>query len=182
MRGAAVLVLAAWLAVVILNVQPFRDFDLRYWFFYDDSYSAIGEPAWWAGLLRLGLIVVALVLSAAVFALIPRRRTWLTPFGQATMYVYLLHSFVLYPIRETGVLDRRAQLGALAGQHGARGDRDLHRPGQPPGAPAVPATDRAESALAVQGARRRPRRPARSDRLEARPMIRPASGAGSRRS
>ena len=103
-RGAAVAVLAAWLAVVIVNVQAFRDFDLRYWFFYDDSYAALGEPVWWAGLLRLGLILLAVVLSAAMFALIPRRRTWLTPFGQATMYVYLLHSFVLYPIRETGVL------------------------------------------------------------------------------
>ena len=36
-------------------------------------------------------------LSAALFALIPRRETWITDFGQATMYVYLLHTFVLYP-------------------------------------------------------------------------------------
>jgi fucose 4-O-acetylase-like acetyltransferase len=103
-RGAAVLVLGAWLTVVIVFVQPFRDFDLRSWFFYDDSYQGLGEPVWWAGLLRLGLILLAVLLSAAMFALVPRRRTWLTTFGQATMYVYLLHSFVLYPIRETGVL------------------------------------------------------------------------------
>jgi len=44
------------------------------------------------------------LLSAAFFVLIPRRQTWMTGFGQATMYIYLLHSFVLYPIRETGVL------------------------------------------------------------------------------
>ncbi len=45
-----------------------------------------------------------MLLSAALFALMPRHETWITSFGQATMYIYLLHSFVLYPIRETGVL------------------------------------------------------------------------------
>src|SRR5690606_23696086 len=29
---------------------------------------------------------------------------WWTRFGQYTMYVYLLHSFVLYPFRESGIL------------------------------------------------------------------------------
>jgi len=28
----------------------------------------------------------------------------MTAFGQSTMYVYLLHSFVLWPIRESGVI------------------------------------------------------------------------------
>ncbi len=55
--------------------------------------------------MRLALIVLAVLLSAAVFSLIPRRTTWITGFGQATMYIYLLHSFVLYPIRETGVIE-----------------------------------------------------------------------------
>ncbi len=103
-RVVAAAVLAAWLAVVVVNIQQFRDFDLRFWFFYDDSYQDLGEPVWWAGLLRLGLIGLAVLLSAAFFALVPRRQTFFTGFGQATMYVYLLHSFVLYPIRESGVL------------------------------------------------------------------------------
>ena len=104
-RTGAVVVLAAWLAVVVVFIKPFREVDLRFWFFYDDSYSGLGEDAWWAGFVRLGLIVLAVVLSAAVFSLIPRRATWITTFGQATMYIYLLHSFVLYPIRETGVIE-----------------------------------------------------------------------------
>ncbi len=103
-RVAAIAVLGAWLAVVLLNIGPFREIDLRFWFFYDDHYRALGESSWWAGLLRLGLIVLAVVLTVAFLALIPRRQTFFTTFGQATMYVYLLHSFVLYPIRESGVL------------------------------------------------------------------------------
>ena len=103
-RGGAILVLGGWLAVVIANAPAFDGFDLQHWFFYDDSYTQLGEPAWWAGLLRLGLILLAVVLSTAFFALVPRSTTWMTGFGQSTMYVYLLHSFVLYPIRETGIL------------------------------------------------------------------------------
>ncbi|TPW75945.1 acyltransferase family protein [Schumannella soli] len=103
-RAGAVAVFGAWFAVVYVNITPFREFDLRYWFFYDDSFKGLGENEWWAGLLRLGLMLFAVLLSAAFFALIPRRETWFTAFGQATMYIYLLHSFVLYPIRETGIL------------------------------------------------------------------------------
>lgn len=103
-RGLAVLVLGAWLAIVIAFITPFREIDLRFWFFYDDSYQGLGEDQWWAGFVRLGLIALAIVLSVAFFVLVPRSETWMTGFGQATMYVYLLHSFVLYPIRETGIL------------------------------------------------------------------------------
>ncbi|MGX5681370.1 acyltransferase family protein [Schumannella luteola] len=103
-RGGAVVVLGAWLVTVILNIDFFRLVDLRFWFFYDDSYVALGEDQWWAGFVRLALILLAVLLSAAFFVLVPRSATWMTGFGQATMYVYLLHSFVLYPIRETGIL------------------------------------------------------------------------------
>ena len=103
-RGAAILFMLAWVAVLIAFVDLWRKIDLRYWFFYDQSYSWLGGDQWWAGAVRLGLIVLAVLLSAAFFVLLPRRQTWMTTFGQYTMYVYLLHSFVLYPLRETGVL------------------------------------------------------------------------------
>ncbi|MET0989639.1 MAG: acyltransferase family protein [Glaciihabitans sp.] len=103
-RGAAIAVLAGWLAVVWLFVERWREFELHRWFFYDDSYSGIGEDQWWAGIVRLALMGLTALLSAAFFVLIPRSQTWMTAFGQSTMYVYLLHSFVLYPLRETGIL------------------------------------------------------------------------------
>jgi fucose 4-O-acetylase-like acetyltransferase len=103
-RVAAVGLFAVLAAVFVAFIDVWRNIDLRLWFFYDDSYQGLGEGVWWAGLVRLGLIALAVLLSAAFFMLVPRRRTWMTGFGQATMYVYLLHSFVLYPIRQSGML------------------------------------------------------------------------------
>jgi len=102
-RVAAFLVFAAWLIVIVVLIAPFRELSVH-WFFYDDSYSGLDAWDWWAGFVRLGLIALAVILCAAFFALIPRRETIFSVFGQATLYVYLLHSFVLYPIRESGVL------------------------------------------------------------------------------
>jgi len=103
-RAAALGLFAVLAAVFVGFIDVWRDIDLRLWFFYDDSYQGLGEGVWWAGLVRLGLIALAVLLSAAFFVLVPRRQTWMTGFGQATMYVYLLHSFVLYPIRQSGML------------------------------------------------------------------------------
>jgi fucose 4-O-acetylase-like acetyltransferase len=98
----ATLALAGFIAWAF--VDDWRAMHLNEWLFYDDNYSALGGTQWWAGGVRLALIAVALVLSAAFFALVPRSTHWWTHFGQYTMYVYLLHSFVLYPFRESGVL------------------------------------------------------------------------------
>jgi fucose 4-O-acetylase-like acetyltransferase len=49
-------------------------------------------------------MVVAVVMTAAFFALIPRTQRFWTKFGQYTLYVYLLHTFLLYPLRETDIV------------------------------------------------------------------------------
>lgn len=104
LRASAVAVLGVW-AFVCWRWLPIWDaVDLRYWFFYDDSYAGLSADQWWAGGVRLGLMALALLLSASFLVLMPRRTHRWTPLGQYTMYVYLLHSFVLYPFRESGVL------------------------------------------------------------------------------
>lgn len=104
LRVCAALVLIGW-AFACWRWLPFWDeVDLRFWFFYDDSYSGLSADQWWAGGIRLGLMGLAILLSACFFVLLPRRAQWWTTLGQYTMYVYLLHSFVLYPFRQSGVL------------------------------------------------------------------------------
>ncbi|MGZ0711211.1 acyltransferase family protein (plasmid) [Coraliomargarita sp. W4R53] len=98
----AVLGIAGWASWAFVDV--WNDVNLRHWLFYDDSYADMGGTDWWAGAIRLALMAIALVLSIAFFALVPLGKTWWTHFGRYTMYVYLLHSFVLYPLRESGVL------------------------------------------------------------------------------
>jgi fucose 4-O-acetylase-like acetyltransferase len=104
LRACAVLVLGSWAFVCWRWLPTWDAVDLRYWFFYDDSYAGLDSEQWWAGGIRLGLIALALLLSASFFVLVPRSTQRWTTLGQYTMYVYLLHSFVLYPFRESGVL------------------------------------------------------------------------------
>lgn len=104
LRTIAVLIFAVNAFVAWNWVGLWESINLDKWFFYDDTYVDLGGEEWWSGGIRLLLIVIGLVLSAAFFVLIPRRMQWWTRFGQYTMYVYLLHSFVLYPFRESGIL------------------------------------------------------------------------------
>lgn len=90
---------AAWRWIGI-----WKQVDLRHWLFYEDAYADLGGEQWWAGGVRIALMLLAVLLSVAFFALIPRGTHWWTRFGQYTMYVFLLHSFVLYPFRESGAL------------------------------------------------------------------------------
>ncbi|MDJ1115002.1 acyltransferase family protein [Microbacterium dauci] len=100
--AAAVFVVAGFCAWFF--VDELEAMNLRQWLFYDENYASIGGTEWWAGGVRLLLMVVALVLSVAFVALIPRGQYRWTSIGTYTMYIYLLHSFVLYPFRESGVL------------------------------------------------------------------------------
>ena len=104
LRAVAVLIFAADAYVAWTWVDLWKSVNLDKWFFYNDTYVDLGGDEWWSGGIRLLLIAIGLVLTAAFFVLIPRRERWWTKFGQYTMYVYLLHSFVLYPFRESGIL------------------------------------------------------------------------------
>lgn len=104
LRVAALSVLVAWSTVIVVGLDHWRAADLRLWLFYTEGYGALDAPEWWAGLIRLGLLVLTTVLCTAVLVLTPRRATAFTALGGATLYVYLLHTFALYPIRESGIL------------------------------------------------------------------------------
>jgi fucose 4-O-acetylase-like acetyltransferase len=103
-RAGAIALFATLAVVIVLNIDRLRELKVRRFLLYDESYGAFGYDQPWAGGIRLGFMLLAFGLIVAFLLLVPRRRTWFTRLGAATMYIYLLHSFVLYPLRETGVL------------------------------------------------------------------------------
>ncbi len=103
-RVAALTVFAGFGGFLWFNTATWRSMNLHHWFFYDDSYSDLGANSVLAGGVRIIVIVLSVVLGAAFLSLIPRHPKTITALGSGTMYVYLLHSFILYPLREGGVL------------------------------------------------------------------------------
>lgn len=104
-RAVAIGVFVGALAVMIAVVGTSHRPQLRRFMLYDESYQSIGIDEPWSGAIRLGLLLAAMLLAIAFLLLMPRSMHWFTAFGGATMYIYLLHSFALYPLRETGVLE-----------------------------------------------------------------------------
>ncbi|WP_242864560.1 acyltransferase family protein [Microbacterium testaceum] len=104
LRAAAATVLIAAGTLAFVFVDTWRDVRLGTWFFFVDAYADLDAPQWWVDGVRLAIIALALALMAAFLALIPRRETRWTHLGRYTMYVYLLHTFVLSPFRQSGVL------------------------------------------------------------------------------
>lgn len=104
-RAAAVTLFAAVYAVCAVFIDGLRDLRVRRFLLYDEGYALFGYDQIWAGGIRLGLMLLAFGLIVAFLLLIPRRAIWFSPLGTATMYIYLLHSVVLYPLRETPLLD-----------------------------------------------------------------------------
>lgn len=92
-RAVAAVVLVASFVVVLTQMHRF---EVR-WLYWDRRYAtpALDADAWTGMGIRLALIVVALVLSAAVLAWIPQRRAWFSALGAHTLYAYLLHGFLV---------------------------------------------------------------------------------------
>ncbi|HJR89639.1 MAG TPA: acyltransferase family protein [Aeromicrobium sp.] len=63
---------------------------------------------------RAMLLVVGLLMSLAVVSLVSRRASWMTRFGERTLYCYLLHGFVvLFLLHETNLFPTLRALGDL---------------------------------------------------------------------
>ncbi|MCI2958091.1 acyltransferase family protein [Agromyces atrinae] len=101
--GAIALFVVLGIAMPVA-IDTWRELKLRRFMLYDESYVSIGYDEPWSGAIRLGLLLLAMVLSLAFLTLMPRGKTAFTAFGAATMYIYMLHTFALYPLRETDVL------------------------------------------------------------------------------
>lgn len=104
-RAGAIALFTAVAVVIVLTIERLRELKVRRFLLYDESYGTIGYDQAWAGVIRLCFMLLAFGLIVAFLLLVPRRNTWFTRLGAATMYIYLLHSFLLFPLRESGVLE-----------------------------------------------------------------------------
>lgn len=96
--SAVVLVGAAGVAIVIAPHVPRDPIFFRY------SFKAM-DMSWWMGFgVRAAVLVAALVMTAAVLALVPRRETWFSDLGTRTLYAYLLHGVVVVIAKDQGWL------------------------------------------------------------------------------
>lgn len=103
-RAAAVGLFVALAVTSAVGIVEWRSLLLRRFLLYDESYASFGYDEWWAGAVRLGFIALGALCCFALVMLMPRGATWYSGLGTRTMYIYLLHSLVLYPIRQSGLL------------------------------------------------------------------------------
>ena len=114
-RAGAIALFATLAVVSAVGIVEWRHLLLRRFLLYDESYSSIGYDQWWAGAIRLGFLALGVVCTLAFLALMPRGNTWFSAMGTRTMYIYLLHSLILYPIRQSGLLDNTSSVWLLIG-------------------------------------------------------------------
>ncbi|HBI05370.1 MAG TPA: hypothetical protein DDY49_15250 [Paenibacillaceae bacterium] len=81
---------------LMFMVLLFFDLEIiQKWLYGVDSYKELGSPEWYAGIYRMGIYGLTAILSISFLSLIPRRETWFSVLGTRTLYVYLLHVFVI---------------------------------------------------------------------------------------
>ncbi|HWD61738.1 MAG TPA: acyltransferase family protein [Humibacter sp.] len=114
-RAGAIVLFGLVLLFLALYIDVWRDLLIRRFLLYDEQYDSFGYEQWWAGAVRLLMIAIGMLLTIAFLTLIPRRRVVFTAWGAATMYIYLLHSFFLYPLRQFGLLDHQKSPWVLVG-------------------------------------------------------------------
>lgn len=110
LKTGAWFVLAAIAAVFVAIPNLRALFRVDVWVTWRDSYwdlldfGAVSTA--FAGLgMRAFFIALAFVMTFAVLVLIPRKTSVLTVWGTRTLYLYLLHGFVVYALRHYGVID-----------------------------------------------------------------------------
>ncbi|MDQ1598949.1 MAG: hypothetical protein QOD68_423 [Actinomycetota bacterium] len=108
--GAAVLALAA-VAVLVLHSRVDGAWAPLFW---NDDYAALHVGPVQGVLTRLALYAVGALLTLSVLAVVPGRRGWWTAVGAASLYVYLLHGFVVRAVAHRGLLHHVTSWPAVA--------------------------------------------------------------------
>ncbi|MWV45441.1 fucose 4-O-acetylase [Paenibacillus sp. HJL G12] len=65
------------------------------WLFGSMTYMQLGHPEWYAGIYRIALYGLQFISGAAFLAWVPFRESHMTDLGRRTLYVFLLHGFII---------------------------------------------------------------------------------------
>jgi len=76
------------------------------------SYGDLGMPAF-GGLARLLVYATSALMAMSIFAWIPQKNSRLTHLGARTLYVYLLHGFIIQLLRELDILQVTGFIGVI---------------------------------------------------------------------
>ncbi|KIL80386.1 acyltransferase family protein [Bacillus badius] len=89
---------------VFLIALSFPEFDQR-WLLGSFSFADLESSNTTGMLYRTGIYVVSFMMIATFFAFVPKKKFFFTDWGRNTLYVYLLHGFVIKTFRESEVKD-----------------------------------------------------------------------------
>ncbi|MQA61442.1 MAG: acyltransferase [Actinophytocola sp.] len=65
------------------------------WLYYSKSYSELGVSTLTGLANRSLMLILGCVMTTAFLAVVPRRQLWFTALGAGTLYVYVLHRFIV---------------------------------------------------------------------------------------
>ncbi|GIN89976.1 acyltransferase [Siminovitchia terrae] len=106
--------LAALLVMLIIaiGILSFPDLNEK-WFFGSKAYSEFKSEEVLGMFQRAGIYMVQFVMTACFFAFVPRRQFFFTSWGRNTLYVYLLHGFIVRTFRGSDLEDYVDQVQAI---------------------------------------------------------------------
>ncbi|MNO29958.1 hypothetical protein D3C76_198890 [compost metagenome] len=65
------------------------------WLYGSMTYGQLHHSEWYAGIFRLALYLLQIVAGAAFLSFVPKAASLLTEYGRRTLYVFLLHGFII---------------------------------------------------------------------------------------
>ncbi|KAB7707874.1 acyltransferase family protein [Bacillus aerolatus] len=89
---------------IFYGAFTFSDLDQR-WLLGSSSFAGLGSSNLEGMIYRVGIYVLSFIMIAAFFAFVPKKKFFFTDWGKNTLYVYLLHGFVIKSFRESEVKD-----------------------------------------------------------------------------
>lgn len=98
-KAAAAAASLLFLAVLALAIPELH----LGWLYGNMTYMQLGAAAWYAGVYRLALYAVQIAASLAFLGLVPYGVSRMTDWGRRTLYVFLLHGFVVRLAAVSGI-------------------------------------------------------------------------------